>query len=473
MRAFILAAFLNVLMVLPAGAAAELDATAQREAATKAEQAGDWDAALLHYENIYDSASTTPQEQVELRRKFAELHPKVKPNADPAKAGVYKARVYVFRSTQIGTVKHTYNDDQIKAINKATAAWADEVWKASLGNLRIVWDAVVIDKPLTKFAGYPDHVNCMPYFTDLKPGQVDYVAVYALTGGLPCNCWADTWGAVCKGAMYTGFNDGGDGGTAGDGEIQVHEWLHAVQMTLEWHQNYPVGLFPNPDSGAGNCGPDCWQPKPGQGSLYDWYRHILTTHVTRKMWRGLSLTVPTENAWIPDLNLCRKFLILGPFSTEGKDKDGLDFPYIDESAAAPLPDKKVGGTAWREASRIGRDLNFGILFFPSEKQAAYVAAVVQSPKTQPAQVRVGSNGSCKLWHNGKLVLTDAKRHGCDVDQNVVNIELQKGDNLFLMKAVNMGEDWAMNLRVTDSAGKPLPDVRYALPGEKPHVEKPR
>ena len=75
---------------MPALAAKEMDAQAERAAAVKAEQASDWDSALLHYENIYDSTPTTPEQRVELRHKFEELHPKVKPNTDPAKAGLYK-----------------------------------------------------------------------------------------------------------------------------------------------------------------------------------------------------------------------------------------------------------------------------------------------------------------------------------------------------------------------------------------------
>ena len=57
-------------------AATPIDAKAEREAAAKAEQAGDWDAALLHYENVYDSTPCTPEEYVQLRRKFEELRPK-------------------------------------------------------------------------------------------------------------------------------------------------------------------------------------------------------------------------------------------------------------------------------------------------------------------------------------------------------------------------------------------------------------
>ena len=61
-----------------AAAAPAVEAKAEREAAGKAEQAGDWDAALLHYETVYDSTPTTPEERVELRRINSE-HASVQP----------------------------------------------------------------------------------------------------------------------------------------------------------------------------------------------------------------------------------------------------------------------------------------------------------------------------------------------------------------------------------------------------------
>lgn len=462
---------------LPARAAVHIDAKGEREAAVKAERAANWDAALLHYENIYDSTPTTAEEQVELRRKFAQLRPKVKPNADPCKAGVYKVRSFVFRTIAVGSVNNTYTERQIRDLNKANAAWSDEVRKASLGNCRLAAETVVIDAPLKQFHGCPDVYTGLPYFTAMKPGDADHVTAYALSKGLPCNCWASTMGSVCKGATYAGFNDAGDGATGGNGEVQVHEWLHAIQMTLEWHQIYPAGIVPNPDSG-GNCGPKCWQRKEGEEGWYPWYRHILAVHITRKMWRELSLTRAADNAWLEPLQLCPTFLTLGPFNGKGKDKySGLGVAFIDESNSKPELSKQDGGKTWCKSVRAGAFLNLLGVYYPSEHQVAYGAVVAKSPKAQTAQVRIGSAAGCKLWHNGKLILTNTEQRPCGRDQNNVEIKLQKGDNQFLLKVVNFGArnwaDWGMNLRITDSAGKPLENIEYALPGKKPSSRLPQ
>lgn len=472
MRKLLLASFVLFCVALPTMAAQEFDAKAEQAAAVKAEQAGDWDTALLHYENIYDSTPTTAKQQVELRHKFEELRPKVKPNEDPAKAGLYKVRVYIFRTTEIGKVKNTYTEKQIQDIHKAMAAYAKEIWTQTLGSLRVEYTIAVIDKPLTKRDGLPDYVNCMPYLTDLKPGEVDLVAAYGLSKGLPCNCWAATWGVVCKGAGFVGFNDGGDGKTADDGEVQIHEWLHSVQGAFEGLQNYPGGLGVNPDSGM-KCGEGCWQPKEGKKGLYDWYRHIMTAHYTRKMWRGLTVLRPADNVWTAKLNLCPRFLAVGPFDIKDKDKNGLDTAYINEAKAKPLAGAVADGQglfasgkkAWVESAITGRDLNFANLYNLNSQQAAYVATVVRSGKEQFGQVRVGSDDSCKVWQDGKVILADAAAHECILDQNIVNVKLHKGDNLFLLKVLNYGGDWTVNFRLTDAAGQPLPDMQYALPGQ--------
>ena len=237
-----------VLTVSLARAAAPLDAPAERAAAVKAEQSGDWDAALLHYENIYDSTLCTPEEYVQLRRKFEELQPKVKPNDDPAKAAVYHIRAFAFRTIHVGDRKNTYNDKQLQDFEKVGPAWASEVWKASQGQCRLDCKAMVIDKPLTKFGGFPAPYDCIPYFDALQPGEADYVTAYILSSGFACSCWAGTYGSVCKGAAYGGFNDGGDGGTCGNAEVQIHEWIHGLEMTLKWHHLYPNAIFPNPDA---------------------------------------------------------------------------------------------------------------------------------------------------------------------------------------------------------------------------------
>lgn len=476
---------LSLLAVWPFSARASglLDAKAERVAAVAAEKAGDWDAALLHYENLFDATKTDEPTRAELRAKFLALRPKVKPNADPAKAGVWKVRAYAFRNLDVSWRdkngrqhhgKHRFRDDEIQAIRDAMDGFAASVWKYSLGSLKIKWELTVIDKPLTGFDGWPDPGHCMPFFADLKPGDADSIFVFTkshhdkakdeATEDLPWGLWAGTFGVLpqTKGATYCGFNSPGPA----SGELQFHEWLHAAQWALESYQGYPSGLMANPDCG-GNCGGPtgvpCYagpkpDPKEGWTPLYV---HLMEAHATRKMWRELSVTTRPANPWID--RFCRRFLILGPYDVQGKPDLGLDVPFVKEASAAPAAGEKAGKLEWREAVVQGRTLDLAAAFPGTGHHLAYAAVLVRSGKEQFAQARIGSDDGCQVWQDGRLILSSPVERAAQPDQDIVGVHLKQGDNLFLLKVADHGGGWEAMFRITDAQGDPLPDVEYALP----------
>ncbi len=78
-----------------------------------------------------------------------------------------------------------------------------------------------------------------------------------------------------------------------DGEPMLHEWLHSLQWAVENWQKYPEGLAGDPDGGRmigeerdlENADP-CYRRDPEkEKSWIGLYRHILQTHMTRKMLR--------------------------------------------------------------------------------------------------------------------------------------------------------------------------------------------
>lgn len=314
--------FLSVALAAGAAGAAVaprsgIEAQVEREAAEKAEKAADWDAALLHYENIYDSTPTTQKERESLRKKFAELRPKAKPNEDPARAGVWKVKAYVFRSLDFRwrdasgkdrRAKHTYRDEEIQVIRQGMMGFQDLVWKHSSGNLRIVWDLTVLEKTLAKLDGrdafWPGPGACMPHLTGLKPNEADSIMIFAKTGGnekdhgdsIPLLLLGGMYPVLpgTQGATYIAFN-WGEGACAHEpaGEPMLHEWLHAVQWTLEERQRYSKDLMFTPDGGRmeGQEGGDpCYRRKPSEPSWMGLYVHLMRDHVTRRMWRDLSLS---------------------------------------------------------------------------------------------------------------------------------------------------------------------------------------
>lgn len=444
-----------------------------------AEATGDWDGALLHYETIYDSMVVAQTERVELRRKFAELRPKVEPNTDPAKAGTYRVRVYVFRTLEMKGerdgkpfgILNTYTDEQIEALRRATAAFAQAVWEHTLGALRIDWDLVVVEQPLTKVDGWPDPANCVPRFPDFVPGVFDCVMVYANTTDVePWALWGGTFGSIPEvgGAAYIGFNDN-DAGLSQDpsGEVQVHEWLHAAQWALEAIDGYPAGLMASSDCGGKCSGIDgvaCWEKRPddppGWMALY---HHLLDLHATRRMWRELSLVHPVPNAWAA--LFCRRFLVLGPFGAAGDEAHGLEMTWFDEAAVVPAVGTETAGRTWQEITPASRTLDLSAELGPHDDSVAYVAVTVRSARDLQAEARLGSDDSCKLWQEGSLLLNEPALRAVEVDQNTVPVVLRAGDNHFLLKVANAGGGWAAVFRVCDADGAPLSDVEYVVTGE--------
>lgn len=463
------------------------DAATQWRAAAAAEQRQDWDAALQHYENVYDATATNDGQRKALRVKFSELRPRVRPNDDPAHAGVWKLRVYVVRTLDFtwqdaaGTSRHcaqTYSNDEVEQFRKDLAAFSERVWQYTAGNLRIAGELKVIEQTLTRLDGtnefWPGPDACMPLITDVRPGQVDTIMVFVKTSGpqepndpIPLALLGGALGAspFTKDATYIGYNWGA--GACDDeprGEAMLHEWLHSAQWALEDYQGYPAGLMATSDGGRmeGEAGGDlCYRRKPTESSWINFYQHIMRDHATRRMWRELSVTAPPQNVWANQF--CREFLVLGPLAAAGKPHWGLDEPLLDETRPSLNLKSKIDGCGWQPVTSSGRSLDLVKVLGDKSDHVAYVAVTVSAPKEQRAQLRIGSDDGCKVWHNGKPVLSAVEPRALTVDQDVVDVELTRGANVFLIKVANVGGGWETTVRLTDSTGAPLPGVKYVAP----------
>jgi hypothetical protein len=471
------------------------DAVAEQRAAVEAEQRQDWAGALEHYERLYDSTPTNERDRSELRSKFTALRPKVPPNTNPAKAGVWKAKAFAFRTLDFAwtdqdkkehRVRYRLREDEIEKLRKSQAAFAERVWNFSSGNLRVVWDLQVIDEPLSKMDGefsfWPGPGACMPFFHELKPGEADTIFVYAKVHAqpgkdepsedLPLALLGGALGVLdeTKGATYIGINMIGFASTGGyvegepAGEAELHEWLHSVQWTLEDFQSYPPGLMASSDTGRveGESGGDpCFRRKKDGTSWVPFYEHIMQAHITRKMWRELSLSRPPQNIWASAV--CRQFSVLGPFEWQGKPNSGLDESFINESAVSLNTLRTPPGRKWQPALADGAILDLAKTLGQKDYSLAYLAVNARAQRETPAKLWIGSDDGCKLWLKGKLLLTAPEPRACSPGQDVVSVTLNRGDNLLLLKVANLGGGWAATLRVTDSHGNPIPTLQYQLP----------
>lgn len=166
------------------------------------------------------------------------------------------------------------------------------------------------------------------------------------------------------------------------------------------------------------------------------------------------------------------WMVIGPFDNVGG--AGFARPYPPESAVNPSAELegKAGKVRWRgyhTADDYGRvDLNKPLSALKGV--AAYAYAEFWSPVARPAQIRLGSENSWKVWVNGRFLFGRDEYHRAhEIDQYRLPFDLTAGRNTILVKCCqneqteDWASDWEFQLRVTDLEGAPL----VSLPAPSP------
>lgn len=153
-----------------------------------------------------------------------------------------------------------------------------------------------------------------------------------------------------------------------------------------------------------------------------------------------------------------RWLVIGPFPCDSIDPDFLG----GEAAARPRAGQKAGGREWK-ICQSAAVLNFEDpeVFDASDDADCYAAAYVWAPAATPARLLTGSDDGIKIWVNGRCVLRDPTPRGLIVDQDRVNMALEKGWNLLLFKVQDYGGQWNLTARLTDRSGRPLAGLKAA------------
>lgn len=97
-----------------------------------------------------------------------------------------------------------------------------------------------------------------------------------------------------------------------------------------------------------------------------------------------------------------------------------------------------------------------------ENVAYYVAAYVEVPAACAAEIRLGSDDGFKLWLNGLPLGGVNASRGVGIDADRFSATLRQGRNLLLLKVIQGGGPSGWCLRLTDTAGQPLPAVKVWL-----------
>lgn len=160
----------------------------------------------------------------------------------------------------------------------------------------------------------------------------------------------------------------------------------------------------------------------------------------------------------------KQWLVLGPFdNTSGI---GYDTAYIAEDATEidltaeydGVVDGEEGKVKWQKSA----DENFnGFIDFGRNKDwlVSYAWVTIDSPDEREVQFRFGSDDQSKVWLNGKEVYAFPEYRWAQADGETIPVTLKAGKNSVLVKICNEELSWGFYFRITDTDGKPIPDLK--------------
>ena len=131
---------------------------------------------------------------------------------------------------------------------------------------------------------------------------------------------------------------------------------------------------------------------------------------------------------------------------------GGNVTEADVAANGAREDDTVGDYAWTlgEIAAHGSDNlndvinNIGMAQGDVDDHSAYALITLESIKVQSGvTMRVGSDDSIKVWLNGKVVHNKPINRGAQDFQDTFKVNLNKGDNLLLVKVSDRTEHWTM------------------------------
>ena len=162
-----------------------------------------------------------------------------------------------------------------------------------------------------------------------------------------------------------------------------------------------------------------------------------------------------------------QWLLLGTIPAkwnEGIDKDFLSNAGGEESIRPQEGQqiKLIDGTAlkWKKFQNPAKIINLAD-FFKSvngnaqvENLVYYAYGIINRQKAGRSILALGSDGGVKVWLNGKLIHRNMVYRSMIIDQDLVDVELNQGDNYLLFKLVQTAYGKAFTARLVEDANVP-------------------
>ena len=154
-----------------------------------------------------------------------------------------------------------------------------------------------------------------------------------------------------------------------------------------------------------------------------------------------------------------QWLVLGPF--DNADGIGYNTVYIPEDVTGIDLTAEYDGVDGKVKWQKSTDDTFnGFIDFGRNKNwlVSYAWVTIDSPDEKEVQFRFGSDDQSKVWLNGKEVYVFPEHRWAKVDNETIPVTLKAGKNTILVKICNQELSWGFYFRITDTDGKPIPDL---------------
>ena len=147
--------------------------------------------------------------------------------------------------------------------------------------------------------------------------------------------------------------------------------------------------------------------------------------------------------------------IAGPFTKRGAKHDAL--------VNTVFPPEESGQADWvvcpvktKGASPV---LSLDKILGAGGNRVAYLRTWIHADKACDARLEAGSDDGMKAWLNGKSILVNRMPGACTPGEHKVDIRLNQGVNLLMLKIIQDSGPWEACARIVGRDGKPIDGVR--------------
>jgi len=137
---------------------------------------------------------------------------------------------------------------------------------------------------------------------------------------------------------------------------------------------------------------------------------------------------------------------VGPFAAENFEQ-ALDTAFGPENGVDLAATFKEGVLAWQPRPEW---TDGTVQELPAERGATYLYRAIESPRTTPLVISLGSDDGLRVWHDGKELLNQRKRRPAKPDQDKVTLQLHPGTNHLLLKVANAEAGSGFYFRVVEA-----------------------